>query len=66
MRKFLGLLLLFSLPLFYGCACSLETVNKDAREAGESAGKVISLPTSVSEGAAEGVKGEDDPNPYNR
>ncbi|MBE9532192.1 MAG: hypothetical protein IME98_05250, partial [Proteobacteria bacterium] len=45
---------------------SLDKVNEDAEKAGETAGKVISIPASAGAGAAGSVKGEDGPNPYNR
>ena len=52
-----------------GCASvnkGLETANKGAKEVGKTAGKASRIPTSVTEGAAEGYGGEEESNPYNR
>lgn len=63
MIKKLGLLLLVSiLSILYGCA----SVHQGAETVGEAGGKVISVPNSVSEGAAEGIAGKPKSNPYNR
>ncbi len=55
---------LFTLGLItmYGC----ETVNKGAEKGGEGVGKVLRVPNSASEGAAEGIRGKPESNPYNR
>ncbi len=45
-----------------GCA----GVNKAAEKVGETGGKAMKVPTSVSEGAAKGMKGEEESNPYDR
>ena len=52
-----------------GCASvnkSLESANKGAKEVGETTGKASRVPTSVTEGAAEGYAGEEESNPYDR
>ncbi|MEE8575535.1 MAG: hypothetical protein V3T30_08995 [Thermodesulfobacteriota bacterium] len=56
--------LFVALVLFspYGCA----SVHQGAETAGEAGGKVISVPNSVSEGAAKGIAGKPKSNPYNR
>jgi hypothetical protein len=65
MTRFLSfiIIVLFFLP---GCASSLEEVNKGAEEAGKPAGKVMRVPSSAGKGAAEGVAGEPESNPYKR
>ena len=54
--------------LFIGTACSstMEQVNEGAKETGRTGGKVMNVPTSFSEGAAEEIAGEPESNPYNR
>ncbi len=59
-------MVLAALGLSWGCSATLDSLNEGAESAGESAGKVISLPTSAAEGAAGGISGKDSPNPYNR
>ena len=49
-----------------GCASQMESANKGANQAGQTAGGVMRLPNSVSEGAAQGVAGQPSPNPYGR
>lgn len=66
MRKIMGFGLLLVLCLAYGCGATLERANKGAETAGESTGKALRIPISAGEGAAEGIKGEDGPNPYKR
>ncbi|MFQ5480404.1 MAG: hypothetical protein ACE5DW_03920 [Thermodesulfobacteriota bacterium] len=53
---------ILGLVTMYGC----ETVNKGAEKGGEGVGKVMKVPNSFSEGAAEGIKGAPESNPYNR
>ena len=53
--------LLFLAPLA-GC----ETVHQGAETVGEAGGRVISIPNSISKGAAEGIKQKPKSNPYNR
>jgi hypothetical protein len=48
-----------------GCS-TLETVNRGAKTAGKGAGQVMRLPNSAAEGAAEGIAGQPESNPYNR
>ncbi len=55
------LFLLFFIPLA-GC----ETVHQGAETVGEAGGRVISIPNSMSKGAAEGIKEKPKSNPYNR
>ncbi len=56
------LILMFSFTAFAGCA----SVNKGAEKVGEAGGKVMKVPISASEGAAKGVAGEEESNPYKR
>jgi len=65
-NKLSGLILVISLLFAFGCASTLEKVNKGAKEAGKTGGKIIRVPSSVSEGAAEGVAGEPESDPYDR
>ena len=65
-NKLSGLILILSLLFALGCASTLEQVNKGAKEAGKTGGKVIRVPSSVSEGAAEGIAGESESDPYGR
>lgn len=60
------ILLLFPFLMTCGCASTLEDINKGAEKAGKAGGKVLRIPGSMSEGAAEGVAGEPESNPYNR
>lgn len=55
-----------SLLFAFGCASTLEEVNKGAKEVGKPGGKVMQIPGSISEGAAEGIAGESESNPYGR
>ncbi|GAB4370792.1 MAG: hypothetical protein Kow00128_18110 [Deltaproteobacteria bacterium] len=48
------------------CSPVLEGVNRGAKETGKTAGQVIRIPSSVGEGAAEGIAGEPASNPYRR
>ena len=61
-----GFCMALIIMLSSGCASSLEEVNKGAEKAGETGGKVMRVPTSVSEGAAKGMAGEPESNPYGR
>jgi hypothetical protein len=63
MFKKLCLCVLF-LSLLFPFACT--QANRKAEEVGKAGGKIMRIPGSVSEGAAEGVAGESDSNPYNR
>jgi hypothetical protein len=58
----LAIILLFA----SGCASTMEDVNKGAEKAGEAGGRVLRVPHSISEGAASGIAGEPESNPYNR
>ena len=49
-----------------GCASQTESANKTANQAGQTAGGVMRLPNSVEEGAAQGVAGQPNANPYGR
>jgi len=61
-RIFVAVLFIIGLSSMYGC----ETVNKGAEKGGEGVGKVMRVPNSASEGAAEGLRGKPASNPYNR
>ena len=64
-RKIISLAAVLSLLLVAGCA-SLDDANRGAESAGRTTGKVLRIPHSASEGAAEGIAGEPESNPYNR
>ncbi len=64
-KKLRGLILILSLLLTFSCT-TLEKANKGAKEVGKPVGKVLRIPGSFSEGAAEGIAGEPESNPYNR
>ena len=55
-------ILMLSLTFLSGCA----SVNKGAEKVGEVGGKAAKVPISASEGAAKGIAGEPESNPYNR
>ena len=57
---------IISITVMAGCASTMDKVNKGAEETGKAGGRVMKVPHSVSEGAAEGIKGEPESNPYNR
>lgn len=60
------LLAVVCLAFLCGCANTMEDVNAGAKEVGKPVGGVMRVPNSVSEGAAEGVAGKGQPNPYSR
>jgi len=69
MKKITLLVISFFLLLWIGCAPvnkGLEKANEGAQEVGKTAGKASRIPTSATEGAAEGYGGEEKNNPYNR
>ncbi len=61
-KQFIIFVLMLSLNVLAGCA----SVHKGAEKVGEATGKAISVPNSLSEGAAKGIAGEPESNPYNR
>ena len=65
-NKLSSLVLILYLLFAFGCASTLEEVNKGAKEVGETGGKIMRVPSSVSEGAAEGIAGESESDPYDR
>lgn len=65
-NKLSGLMLIFFLLFAFGCSSTLEQVNKGAKEVGKTGGKIIRVPSSISEGAAEGIAGESESDPYDR
>ena len=71
MKRLSGsVLLIMLLVLFSGCQTvnrGLDKTNEAAQEVGKPIGKVMSIPGSVAEGAAEGmITKEDEENPFNR
>jgi hypothetical protein len=54
------------LLLACGCASQMESANQGAKQGGQAAGGVMRLPNSVTEGAAQGVAGQPNANPYGR
>lgn len=65
-KKTFIFLLMMSLAVLIGCASTLEDVNRGAKKTGKTAGQVLRVPTSATEGAAEGIAGEAESNPYGR
>lgn len=72
MNKKCGMILFgFGILLFFS-SCStvnegLDGANEGARQVGKPVGKVLNVPGSIMEGAAEGiVTRENEDNPYNR
>lgn len=65
-NKLSSLVLILYLLFAFGCASTLEEVNKGAKEVGKTGGKIMRVPSSVSEGAAEGIAGESESDPYDR
>ncbi len=49
-----------------GCVSQMESANQGAKQAGQTAGGVIRIPNSLTEGVAKGTAGQPSPNPYNR
>jgi hypothetical protein len=49
-----------------GCASTTNTANQGANQAGQTVGGVSRVPNSFSEGAAQGVAGQPNANPYGR
>ena len=47
-------------------ACGCESVNHGANQAGQATGGAMRVPNSFTEGAAQGVAGQPNANPYNR
>ena len=72
MKALLNVLVVIALVSFFLTGCEtvnrgLDKANEGAREVGKPVGKVMSIPGSAAEGAAEGmITSEDDENPYNR
>jgi len=72
MKKKWGMILLGFVILFFCSNCStvnegLDGANEGARQVGKPVGKLLHLPGSVMEGAAEGiVTKENEDNPFNR
>ena len=65
-NKLGALILILSLLLTFACSSTLEQVNEGAKEVGKTTGQIIRMPSSVSEGAAEGIAGESESDPYDR
>ena len=49
-----------------GCASTTNTANNGANQVGQTVGGVSRVPNSFSEGAAQGVAGQPNANPYGR
>jgi len=65
-RTFISTMAAVGLLFACGCASQMESANQGANQAGQTAGGVMRLRNSVSEGAAQGVAGQPSPNPYGR
>jgi hypothetical protein len=50
--------------LLFACGC--ESVNQGAHQAGQATGGAMRVPNSFTEGAAQGVAGQPNANPYGR
>jgi hypothetical protein len=50
--------------LFFASGC--QSANQGANQAGQATGGAMKVPNSFSEGAAQGVAGQPNANPYNR
>jgi hypothetical protein len=66
MKIFFSIALLLALTLGYGCASQIDSANKGTEKGGKAVGGVMGIPNSAAEGVADGIKGSDGPNPYNR
>jgi hypothetical protein len=69
LKKILSCILSGLFMASFGCASmnqGLESANKGAKEVGKTTGKATRIPTSVTEGAADGYAGEEESNPYDR
>jgi hypothetical protein len=49
-----------------GCASTTDSANQGANQVGQTVGGVSRVPNSFSEGAAQGVAGQPNANPYGR
>ena len=49
-----------------GCASEMESANRGANTTGQTVGGAMRVPNSFSEGAAKGVAGQPNANPYGR
>jgi hypothetical protein len=47
-------------------ACGCQSANQGANQAGQATGGAMKVPNSFTEGAAQGVAGQPNANPYNR
>jgi len=47
-------------------ACGCQSANQGANQAGQATGGAMRVPNSFTEGAAQGVAGQPNANPYNR
>lgn len=65
-----GVLALAAIVFMIGCASvnkGLDNANDAAKEGGKPIGKVMKLPSSITEGAADGMnENSNQPNPFNR
>ena len=66
MKKFVASAAAIGLLFVSGCASQMESVNRDANQAGQTVGGAMRAPNSFTEGAAKGVAGQPNANPYNR
>lgn len=53
-----------AIGLLFACGC--QTANQGANQAGQATGGAMRVPNSFEEGAAQGVAGQPNANPYNR
>lgn len=65
-QKLISTVAALGLLLACGCASTMEDVNQGARDVGRPVGGVARVPGSFMEGAAEGVAGQPNANPYGR
>ena len=65
-RLFISTMAAVALLVACGCASTTNTANEGANQAGQTVGGVSRVPNSFSEGAAQGVAGQPNANPYGR
>lgn len=65
-RIFISIIAAVGLLFACGCASTTESANQGANQVGQTVGGVSRVPNSFSEGAAQGVAGQPNANPYGR
>jgi hypothetical protein len=65
-KTLLSIMAAVTLVLACGCASATNSANQGANQVGQTAGGISRVPNSFSEGAAQGVAGQPNANPYGR